>query len=128
MRPSSTTGQALLMKRASEVPPLVDSAGRRPVTASTAPATRSVKGPRSVTKASALVESKSSERRAPPTAATLRAVSADRVLGVQRSLKRTLKTSRTWPGRTLAAGGPTSGRVDRRAGAPKAGAPARTEG
>ena len=35
-RPNSTTGQASLMKRASDVPPLVESAGRRPVTSSTA--------------------------------------------------------------------------------------------
>ena len=31
-RPNSTTGQMSLMKRASDVPPLVESFGRRPVT------------------------------------------------------------------------------------------------
>ncbi len=36
------------MKRASEVPPEVDSSGVRPVSARTAAATRSVKGPGSV--------------------------------------------------------------------------------
>src|SRR5271165_22460 len=52
-RPSSTTGQAFLMKRASDVPPLVDKFGRRPVTSSTAAATRSVNGPGFVKEAAA---------------------------------------------------------------------------
>ncbi|MET3888949.1 hypothetical protein ABIE41_000025 [Bosea sp. OAE506] len=46
------------MKRASEVPPVVDRAGRRPVSASTASATIATKGPGSVRKATALVGSK----------------------------------------------------------------------
>ena len=43
------------MKRASEVPPLVESSGWSPVTSFTAAATRSVKGPGSVRKASPLI-------------------------------------------------------------------------
>ena len=52
------------MKRASEVPPPVESEGLRPVTSSTARATRSVNGPGLVRNATALVGSKV-ERRAP---------------------------------------------------------------
>jgi hypothetical protein len=57
------------MKRASEVPPLVDSSGRRPVTSSIAVATRSVKAPRGVRNATALVGSKESAARPPGSAA-----------------------------------------------------------
>ena len=79
-RPRSTTGQTALMKRASEVPPLVESAGRRPVTSSTAAATRSVNGPRVVRKASALLGSKVSAKRLPSAAVlTRRSISALRV-------------------------------------------------
>ena len=83
-RPSSTTGQAFLMKRASEVPPPVESEGLRPVTSVTASATRSVNGPGLVRKATALLGSKVSVAR-PPTsaAATRRAISAERESGVQ---------------------------------------------
>src|SRR5450759_5438185 len=48
-RPNSTTGQWAVMKRASEVPPLVESCGVRPVTFVIASVTSSVNGPGSVT-------------------------------------------------------------------------------
>ena len=113
------------MKRASDVPPLVESAGLRPVTSSTALATRSVKAPRLVRNATALVGSKLSATRAPPAAAaTRRSISALRVCGVHRSLKRMLKTRRTSPGMTLVAGLPTSTLTTSRLEASKSGVPA----
>src|SRR6185437_3718721 len=71
-RPSSTTGQAVLMKRASDVPPPVESDGVRPVTSRTAAATRSVNGPGLVRKATALVGSRASVARSPSSAAASR--------------------------------------------------------
>ena len=50
-RPSSTTGQSARMKRASEMPPVVQSSGSRPATSRTAPAQISTKSPGSVMKA-----------------------------------------------------------------------------
>ena len=54
-RPNSTTGHTSLMKRASEVPPEVESSGVRPVSSRIAPASSAVSGPGEVTKASPLV-------------------------------------------------------------------------
>ena len=57
------------MKRASDVPPVVESAGFRPVTSAIALATRSVNGPGSTTNTSALEGSHSKAKRILPSAA-----------------------------------------------------------
>ncbi len=82
-RPISTTGQASLMKRASEVPPLVESCGRRPVTSSTALATRSVKAPRGGEERDGVggIEAQACTRAPPAAAATRRSISAAQRFG-----------------------------------------------
>lgn len=110
--PNSTTGQKFLMNRASDVPPLVASAGCRPVTASTASERSRIRSSDRVRKTSEIVGSKvsvvatggRSGRRSGVTVvarSTRCAISAFSVSAVQRSLKRMLKPIRTSAGMTL---------------------------
>ena len=115
------------MKRASEVPPLVESAGAARSTSSTASrdeigegAARGQEGDRV-----GRIEGRASQR-APPAAARRRAARfrPRSVSGDHESLKRMLKTSRTSPGMTLAAGLPTSTLTISRLEGSKSGVPA----
>ncbi len=84
------------MKRASEVPPVVESLGLPPVTASMAPATSSTNGPGCATKELAFDGSQSTCQRMllPAASAAMRSTSAFRDSWLCRSLKRMLKRAR----------------------------------
>ena len=101
------------MKRASDVPPVVDSSHSTPATSRMAPATRSLSGPGGVKKD---LPETSTEANSivplPPSAALARSMRslrcASSVLDVHRSLKRVLKRAFTTPGAMLVALLPTS--------------------
>src|SRR4029079_5520153 len=99
------------MKRASEVPPVVDSSGLRPVTSVTAPATSSVNGPVSTTNTSALDGSNCNEKRMllPAALAARSSNSCFKESCVWQSLKRMLNRALASPGMRLTVGLPTSG-------------------
>ena len=109
------------MKRASEVPPEVESSGVVPVSAATAPTTRSVKGPGSVRKLSPEI-SKRAAMPTPKAAAARSASSSIQSLSerpVWASLKRMLTVARASAGMTFEAGLPTSIVVIARVEGPK---------
>jgi len=104
-RPNSTTGQSFDRKRASEVPPVVDSSGRRPCRASIASPIRVEKAPGAVRKASP-------EMRAMTWAAgawrvTISSIRVTRSAPRCRSLKRIDSRAEACAGMTLVAGLPT---------------------
>ena len=92
------------MKRASEVPPPVESSGARPVTSATASATRSVNGPRGGEERDGVggVEGQFVARRRSRRGGGGFRLSS--VAGVQRSLKRMLKTSADFAGNHVGRG------------------------
>ena len=94
------------MKRASEVPPLVESSGLRPVTSSIALTARSVKAPGFVTNTLELEYSHTmrARMRLPQAFASRSSTSARSVSWVWLSLKRMLNFARAWPGITLLGG------------------------
>ena len=104
------------MKRASEVPPVVDNFGLRPVTSATAFATNSVKGPGLVTNTPAFDGSHwNANLIFPPVAfAAHCSISFFSESSVCLSLKRILKRARASPGMRLTVLFPTSTEVNSR--------------
>ena len=104
--PNSATGQWSLMKRASDVPPVVLRAGVTPVTAATESAMIVLNRPGGVTKASP----ETSDRHVVGLAGRIEARTDDALeaRAGERSLKRTLKRAAAAPGMTFVASLPTS--------------------
>ena len=98
------------MKRASEVPPVVESSALRPVTAAAASETTSTKGPGSVRKASPLTAMRTWTLPANPSPALAASASIQslRAWPVWAGLKRMFSRALAWAGITLVAGLPTS--------------------
>ena len=104
------------MKRASDVPPEVESSGLRPVTSSIALTARSVNAPGFVTNTLELEYSHTmrARMRLPQAFASRSSTSARSVSWVWLSLKRMLNFARACPGITLLAVLPTSTEVNSR--------------
>ena len=103
VRPNSTTGQTSFRNRASLVPPLVDSSGVTPVSASIASASSAEKRPGLVRKASPEITG----RALPPCFSAMAAIRSASPAPLCRSLNRTERRADAREGMTLVAGLPT---------------------